>query len=257
MQGLWLFSRKREASLQTNKEVNRMKAMIFAAGLGTRLQPITTSIPKALVKVRGKALLEHAIEKLKLSGIDEIIINVHHFPDQIIAFINSKSFGIPIQISDERNLLLNTGGGLKKAATFFDKNAFLVYNVDIISDIDLSEPINVHLKNKAVATLVVRDRDTKRYLLFDENNILCGWKNIETGEQIIVNENKEMTPLAFSGIHIIDPLIFDLMPDDECFSMIDLYLEIAKFHTIKAFNDKNSNWMDVGKIEQLEQLNDN
>lgn len=229
--------------------------MIFAAGLGTRLHPITTSIPKALVKVHGKTLLEHAIEKLVHSGIDEIIINVHHFPEQIIAFIKSKSFKIPILISDEREQLLNTGGGLKKAARFFGKEAFLVYNVDIISDIDLRKPINFHLKNKPLATLVVRERNTKRYLLFDTNNKLCGWENIETKEQIIVNKTQKLIPFAFSGIHIIEPNIFDLMPDKKCFSMIDLYLEIAKNHTLLAFNDMESNWMDVGKIEQLEQLN--
>ena len=229
--------------------------MIFAAGLGTRLHPITTSIPKALVKVHGKALLEHAIEKLVHSGIDEIIINVHHFPEQIIAFIKSKSFKIPILISDEREQLLNTGGGLKKAARFFGNEAFLVYNVDIISDIDLRKPINFHLENKPLATLVVRERNTKRYLLFDTNNKLCGWENIKTKEQIIVNKTQKLIPFAFSGIHIIEPNIFDLMPDKECFSMIDLYLEIAKNYTLLAFNDMESNWMDVGKIEQLEQLN--
>ncbi len=232
-----------------------MKAMIFAAGLGTRLQPITTRIPKALVKVQGKALLEHAIEKLISEGIDEIIINVHHFPDQIIEFIYSKSFDIPIQISDEREQLLDTGGGLKKAKDFFDNKAFLVYNVDILSDINLSDPICFHLQNKSLATLVVRNRDTKRYLLFDKNNTLSGWENRETGEQIIVHEKDEYIPLAFSGIHIIDPRIFDLMPEKEHFSMIELYLTLAESYTIMAYIDQNSSWVDVGKIEQLEKLN--
>lgn len=232
-----------------------MKAMIFAAGLGTRLHPITKSIPKALVKVRGKALLELAIEKLTQSGIDEIIVNVHHFPDQIITFLKSKSFEIPIQISDEREQLLNTGGGLKKVSKFFNNEAFLVYNVDIISDLDLRKPINFHRNNNALATLIVRDRKTKRYLLFDNNNILCGWENIETKEQIIVNKTQIMTSLAFSGIHIIEPKIFELMPKKDSFSMIELYLEIAKKHKILAFNDVESNWMDVGKTEQLKQLN--
>ena len=233
-----------------------MKAMIFAAGLGTRLHPITTSIPKALVKVHGKALLEHAIEKLKQSGVDEIIINVHHFPDQIIEFIRSKNFEIPIQTSDEREQLLDTGGGLKKAAPFFNNETFLVYNVDIMSDIDLSQLINYHHKNKSIATLVVRDRKTKRYLLFDKENTLKGWKNIETNEQIIINKEKALTPFAFSGIHIIDPNIFNFMPEKEKFSMIELYLLLAKRHSIKAFIDKKSNWIDVGKIEQLKYLNE-
>jgi len=257
MQGLWLCGRKRKTSLQTNKDVNRMKAMIFAAGLGTRLHPITRSIPKALVKVRGKALLEHAIEKLIHTGINEIIINVHHFPDQILTFLKSKSFGIPIHISDEREKLLDTGGGLKHASHFFDTNPFLVYNVDIICSINLKEVIDFHKEHKPLATLVVRNRDTKRYLLFDQENKLCGWKNIETKKEIIVNQKKHLTSLTFSGIHIIDPKIFELMPTNDCFPIIDLYLKLAKKNIILGFNDTSSEWMDVGKIEQLEQLNTN
>jgi len=231
-----------------------MKAMIFAAGLGTRLHPITLNMPKALVEVRGKALLEHAIDKLVSSGIQEIIINIHHFPDQIKSFIESKKFEVPIQISDERDKLLDTGGGLKKVASFFDSKAFLLYNVDILTDIDLPEVIKFHKESNAITTLVVRDRKTKRYLLFDKEKTLCGWKNIETGQEIIFKKETNLTPLAFSGIHIIEPKVFDLMPESDKFSMIDLYMEIGKHNPIKAYIDSQSDWVDVGKIEQLKEL---
>ncbi|MCP4553433.1 MAG: NTP transferase domain-containing protein [Bacteroidetes bacterium] len=234
-----------------------MKAMIFAAGLGTRLYPITLHKPKALIEVQGKPLLMHAIEKLQNSGIEEIIINIHHFPDQIINFIESNSFQIPIQISDERDILLDTGGGLKNAGSFLKKETFLLYNVDILSDINLSELILFHQKNKPLATLVVRNRVTKRYLLFDKNNILGGWENIESGEQILIKKKKraDLKPYAFSGIHILDPDIFKLMPDKKIFSMIELYLKLGGSNKICAFIDTKSNWIDVGKIEQLKKLN--
>lgn len=229
--------------------------MIFAAGLGTRLHPITLNKPKALIEVHGKPLLMHAIEKLQNSGVDEIIVNVHHFPDQIINFIKSNSFQIPIQISDERDMLLDTGGGLKLAAFFLQKETFLLYNVDILCDLNLSELISSHHKTKSLATLVVQNRQTKRYLLFDENNILSGWENIESGEQILIKERAHLRRYAFSGIHIVDPKIFKLMLNENKFSMIDLYLKLGGANKISAFIDTKSNWIDVGKIEQLKHLN--
>ncbi len=232
-----------------------MRAMIFAAGLGTRLKPLTAVKPKALVEVKNIPLLEIAINKLITFGFDEIIINVHHFADMIIDFLKSKNnFGIRIEISDERDLLLNTGGGLKKASWFFDNGKpFLVYNVDILSDIDLQKMYQFHQESNSIATLAVRNRSTQRYLLIDDENLLCGWQNIESGEiknarQII----SSLHQLAYSGIQIINPNVFSLMPDDKVFSIIDFYLSIAAKERITAFNHDETYWLDLGKIESLE-----
>ncbi len=205
-----------------------MKALIFAAGLGTRLKPLTETMPKALVTVGGKSLLEHAILKLKDAGVDEIIINIHHFADQIIDFIHSRNnFEIRIEFSDERDLLLDTGGGLKKTSWFFDDNRpFLVYNVDILSDVDLKQMYLSHLQAKSLSTIFVSERKTNRYLLFDDENKLTGWYNQLTGEtkpQGITIIPDEYAQLAFNGIHIISPEIFSLMKDWPAqFSIIDL-----------------------------------
>lgn len=232
-----------------------MKAMIFAAGLGSRLHPLTETKPKALVKYKGKILLQSAIEYLKNNGVSEIIVNVHHFADQVINFIEQTDFGIPIFISDERNNLLETGGGLKFAYNFFDKNPFILYNTDVITDLNLKDLISSHNANNPLATLVVRKRDTTRYLIFDEDFRLSGWKNIKTGEIKLKREVLDSQSLAFSGIHIIDPQIFDKIPADwERFSMIDLYLHLAKENYIKAFLDTNPNWLDIGKPEHLKDL---
>lgn len=231
-----------------------MKAMIFAAGLGTRLKEETSLKPKALVEVGGKTLLFHAIEKLKKSGITEIVVNVHHFADQVIQYVNSSDFGIRIHISDERDLLLDTGGGLKKAAPFFEgTEPILIYNVDILSNIDLSLVNKQHLETGALATLTVRKRETQRYLKFS-NKQLTGWINKKTGETKIslpeVFENSE--EMAFSGIHMVQPEIIKMMPETESFSIIDLYLELAKTQKIMAFYDDSDLWIDVGKPEELE-----
>ncbi len=231
-----------------------MKAMVFAAGLGTRLKDETSLKPKALVEVGGKPLLFHAIEKLKKSGIAEIVINVHHFADQVIQYVNSTDFGIKIHISDERDLLLDTGGGLKKAARFFSgDDSVLIYNVDILSNIDLNQVKKQHLETGALATLTVRKRATQRYLKFSDKQ-LAGWINKKTGEtkislpELFVNAEE----MAFSGIHIVQPEIFRLMPENERFSIIDLYLELAKTRKIMAFYDDSDLWIDVGKPEELE-----
>jgi NDP-sugar pyrophosphorylase family protein len=231
-----------------------MEAMVFAAGLGTRLKDETSLKPKALVEVGGKTLLFHAIEKLKTSGVAEIVINVHHFADLVIQYVNSTDFGIKIHISDERDLLLDTGGGLKKAAGFFsDKEPVLIYNVDILSNIDLNLVKKQHLETGALATLTVRKRETQRYLKFNEKQ-LAGWINKKTGEtkislpELFANSEE----MAFSGIHIVQPEIFKMMPETERFSIIDLYLELAKTQKIMAFYDDSDLWIDVGKPEELE-----
>lgn len=232
-----------------------MKAMIFAAGLGTRLKPLTDNKPKALVEVKNIPLLQIVLLKLKNSGFDEVIVNVHHFADKIIEYLKSKNnFGMHIDISDERELLLNTGGGLKKASWFFnDGKPFLVYNVDVLSDIDLHKLYRTHLLSNSTITLAVRNRDSQRYFLFDNENILCGWKNIKTGETIITRQSEsKLKTLANSGIQIIDPQIFNLMPDEKVFSVIDLYLKLAPDYKITAFNHDDTYWLDLGNKENLE-----
>jgi NDP-sugar pyrophosphorylase family protein len=230
-----------------------MKAMLFAAGKGTRLSPLTNSIPKALVKVGGITLLERAINTLVLNGFTEIIVNVHHFSEQITSYLEANhNFGIHIAVSDETTQLLDTGGGLKKAAWFFDEQPFLVYNVDVLTDLGLQELYDAHLKSGALATLAVRSRQTKRYLLVDEHERLIGWKNLATGETRGLNANDSIYKTkAFSGIHVIDPKLFKLMPNEDTFSIMDLYINICTQQPIFTFDHTQSFWTDVGKPEEL------
>ncbi|MCX6251709.1 MAG: nucleotidyltransferase family protein [Bacteroidetes bacterium] len=227
-----------------------MKAMILAAGLGTRLRPLTDKIPKALVKTGQKTLLENVICHLKEYGIREIIVNVHHFADQVVDYLSeNRNFGIEISISDETAQLLDTGGGLKKAAWFFtDDQPFIVYNVDVLSDFDLKQVTDVHNKSAALATLVVRERVTSRYLLFENGNKLCGWKNEATGEvRMSVTTTSEICPFAFSGIQVISPRIFSLITEEGKFSITDLYLRLAATEKIVGYIDQESIWKDLGK----------
>ncbi|MCD4788997.1 MAG: nucleotidyltransferase family protein [Bacteroidales bacterium] len=235
--------------------VLRYKAMIFVAGLGTRLHPITETVPKALVKIGKKSLLEIVIKRLIRYGFNDIIINVHHFSVQIIEFIESKNkFGINIQFSDETDQLLETGGGLKKASWFFDDGKpFLVHNVDVISNIDLNKMMEFHLETGALATLAVRNRITSRYLLFDENDVLCGWENVKTNERKIIVQKPEYFPYAFSGIHIINPAIFNYISDEGKFSIIDVYLKLARDHRILCYKHNESLWLDLGRKENLKE----
>ena len=233
-----------------------MKAMIFAAGLGTRLRPLTNNRPKALVEVNGKPLLELAILRLIQHGFDEIVINIHHFGQQIIDFLDQKqNFNIQIHISDERGNLLETGGGLKKAKHFFKNDeAFLVCNADIITDLDLNKFYHFHLQQNAVASLAVRNRHTSRYLLFQkEDHILIGWENEKTGA-VLASRSIQQSPInwAFSGMHVISPKLFHYFPEDQdAFSIIDTYLEAAKTEKIVAYPHNDSIWLDVGKPESL------
>ena len=231
-----------------------MKAIIFAAGFGTRLQPLTNNKPKALVEINGTTLLEIVINRLKLFGFNDIIINVHHFSDMIVDFLKkNNNFNTNITISDESDYILDTGGGLKKAAWFFnDKKPFLVHNVDIISNINLSEMYNKHLNSDAIATLAVRNRNSSRYFLFDENNTLCGWENTKTQEIKITKEtNSQLTQYAFSGIHVISPEIFNHINEKGNFSIVDVYLKLAATNKIMAFNHDKSLWFDVGDKNKL------
>ena len=231
-----------------------MKAMILAAGLGTRLKPFTDKHPKALAIVNGKTILQRNIEYLASFNIKEIIVNVHHFADQTIDLIKiNNGFDSNISFSDETNEVLETGGGIKKAEWFFEekKESFVVINVDILTDMNLKEMILQHKKNNPVATLAVTSRYTSRYFLFDEFDHLCGWKNEKTGERKISRESNNYIQKAFSGIQIISPKIFPLIKMKGKFSMVDVYLELAKTQMIEAFDHSSSKFIDVGKPESI------
>ena len=230
-----------------------MKAMIFAAGLGTRLKPFTDHHPKALAEVSGKTLLEHTIRYLQKFGIEDVIVNVHHFAGQIEAAINDNSgYGSWVTISDEREAVLETGGGVQKAAWYFEGDEdFVVINVDVLTNLDLGKMITYHQENDAMATLAVMKRNSSRQLLFDNEMTLCGWTNNATGEQKISREVSDTDPFAFSGVQVLSPRILN-MPFQGKFSMIDVYLHFAKTETIKGFDHTGNIFIDVGKPESLE-----
>jgi NDP-sugar pyrophosphorylase family protein len=235
-----------------------VKAMIFAAGLGTRLKPLTDTKPKALVEINGIPLLEITIKKLVSFGYFDIVINVHHFAEQIIEFIKVKNnFGIKISISDESNLLLDTGGGLKKAAPLlFGAEPILVHNVDIISDINLKELYEIHKKNDSLTTLAVMERDSSRQFLVNNKNELCGWRNNSTGEiKISKTDEINLHPVAFCGIHVISPQIFKLITEEGVFSVVDLYLRLAKTNKILTSKINSVKWMDVGTLKNITDIN--
>ena len=235
--------------------------MIFAAGLGTRLKPLTDHMPKALAPVAGKPMLEHVIEKLKASGFDEIVINVHHFANQIIDFLKAKdNFGIKIWISDETDELLDTGGGIKKASGYFDK-PFLVHNADILSNVDLRAMYDYHLKSDNDATLLVSPRKTVRYLIFDENNHLQGWVNkdtMQTKPKGFVYQPEVQKEYAFGGIHIISPTLFNYMGDEWTgkFSLMDFYLNTCHKAHLGNYIKEELQLIDIGKPETLAQAED-
>lgn len=228
--------------------------MIFAAGLGTRLQPITNHIPKALVEVNGITLLELCIRKLIKHGFDRVIINVHHFGEQIIDFVANHSFDAEIVISDERQLLLDTGGGLKKASQLLVQDTpLLIHNVDVLSAINLTDLYRRHCQSNASATVVVAERETSRYLLFDTEDNLAGWTNRKTGETIWAKpEQKDHTmQLAFSGIHVVSRQLTDLLPPIATYPIIPQYISMARHINIKAYRHKAEEWLDVGKPDTL------
>lgn len=267
-----------------------MKAMIFAAGLGTRLKPLTDTLPKALVPLAGKTLLQWQIERLKAAGITDIVVNVHHFPDMIIHYLRENdNFGCRIAVSDERDMLLETGGGLRKAKSLLlgigshesrnNDEPILICNVDILSNIDIPTLLRAYNPDE-MGVVVVSSRDTQRYLLFDHDNRLRGWTNIATGEvhpaSLVSSLNilpptgeadlqakptyqlqrSDLSPLAFSGMQVLNPRIFDAMDKvvvekGDKFSLIDLYLSIAEKEILRAFIPENYRMMDVGKIAQL------
>lgn len=238
-----------------------MKAMIFAAGLGTRLRPLTDHMPKALVPVAGKPMLERVILRLKEAGFNEITVNIHHFGEQIIDFLRTHdNFGTEIHISDERGMLLDTGGGIKKARPFLDgQEPFLVHNADILTDIDLAGLYRHHLESDAESTLLVSERKTSRYLLFDDDYHLHGWINKSTGEVKPAGFDYRETKyreLAFGGIHIISPSLFRLMDDEQWdgkFSIIPFYSSACTKVHIQGYPLQGFRWFDIGKPETLAQ----
>jgi NDP-sugar pyrophosphorylase family protein len=230
-----------------------MKAMILAAGKGTRLGSITDSIPKALVDINGKSVLQLAVEKCSSEGFNDIIINVHHHAGQVIKETGRLiSLGYKLTVSDETEMLLETGGGLYKARDFFDDEPFLLYNADIISDIDLGMMFKKHLERNVLATLAVRQRKGTRFFLIDEEDVVRGWINKSTGESILTcEEDAGLTETAFSGIHIIQPEIFNYMTDG-IYTMTALYLSLAGSHVIKVYHHDDDFWFDIGTPENLE-----
>jgi len=230
-----------------------MKAMIFAAGLGKRLGKITKNIPKALVDINGKSVLQLAVEKCTSYGFNDIILNVHHFADMVEDEIRRlNEMGFKLSVSDEREMLLENGGGLYKARDFFDTEPFLLYNVDIVSDLDLGSLYRFHLQKQGLATLAVRHRPGKRFLLIDSLGQLRGWRNISTGEEILTGKwDKELNEIAFSSMHIVDPEIFSYM-NKGIYTLIDLYLRLAGEHSIFTFRHDEGYWVDIGTPESLE-----
>jgi len=240
-----------------------MKAMILAAGLGTRLRPLTDDRPKALVAVAGRTLLEIAVNRLKAFGVREVIVNTHHYADMVLEYLKANNnFGMRIEVSREP-VLLDTGGGLKNAVWFFldystsSQEPFILHNVDVISTIDLGRMIRFHTEHAALATLAVQDRETSRYLLFNEQGQLCGRQagrdiNAESDEALIEQSAQEVQPLAFSGIHIISPHLFAKMNEEGAFSIIDAYMHLAaQGERIIAFRADDYSWRDLGRPESI------
>ncbi len=240
-----------------------MKAMVFAAGLGTRLRPLTNDRPKALVEVGGVTMLERVIVRLIEEGFDDITVNVHHFAQKIVDFLASKdNFGVTIHVSDESDLLLDTGGGILHARQWLDGDEpFLVHNADILTDLDLRRFYADHLKSGAMASLLVKERVTQRYFLLDDDNRLCGWVNKSTGDTKpdgFVYRPGEYSELAFGGIHVISPDIFPFLQeyaqDDAKFSITPFYAQECHTHHIHGYEPAGDyRWIDVGKPETLAQ----
>ena len=236
-----------------------MQCMIFAAGMGTRLRPLTDTMPKALVPIGGVPLLERLLLKLKAQGFTRVVVNVHHFGEQIIDFLRTNNnFGLDVAVSDERAQLLDTGGGLLKAADFFSADEpILIHNVDILNNLDLASLMRAHVDSENLATLVVSERTSSRYLLFDSDMRLHGWTNVKTGETIMAADAliSNLHRYAFAGIHVVNPKIFGVMHSlgfNGAFPIMSFYLKAMNTQTIKGYAPDNLKIMDVGKIGDIE-----
>lgn len=232
---------------KTDKIEAMPRAMILAAGLGTRLRPLTDHTPKALLIYQGRTMLEHIILKLKSAGITEIIINIHHLADQIVEYVEANdSFGISIKFSDERDELLDTGGGIRKAKWFFEgSGAFIVHNIDIDSNLDIKALYDAHMSSGCLATLAVKQRPTSRNFLSNSNSLLAGWRNNQTREEIITREDQELSPTAFSCVHIMSEEIFSYLDQEGPFSITKKYLELSKQHPIYLYDHSQDDWTDM------------
>jgi NDP-sugar pyrophosphorylase family protein len=232
-----------------------MIAMIFAAGLGTRLQPLTNDRPKALVELGGKPLLYHVIRKLEAEGIQDIVINIHHFPQKMTQFIKAWKGSARLHISDESGLLLETGGALVHARDLLlsFEQPVLIHNVDVVSDINIQSMHEYHKSKGVLATLAMRDRSTSRYLLSDKKGYVKAWKNVKT-RAYKGDVSADLRPLAFSGIHIVEPDFLRQIKQKGKFSIIDEYIKLAPEFGVSAFPHDNDFWMDVGRVSHLEKL---
>jgi NDP-sugar pyrophosphorylase family protein len=232
-----------------------MKAFILAAGIGTRLKPFTDTIPKALVPVAGMPMLEIVIRRLAASGFTSLLINVHHFAGQVTEFVDKNhSFGLDISFSDESDLLLDTGGAIRKAAAFFANEDFLVHNVDILTNMDYHSLMDAHAGSGALATLAVKERPTTRNLLVDKNNRLCGWEHPAKKIRIITTETtKGLKYTAFSGVYILSPQIFNHFPDEEVFGFMPWILELAGAHKVLTWDQGEAFWFEAGRTESVEE----
>lgn len=231
-----------------------MEAFLLAAGLGTRLRPLTNDRPKALVEVSGKTLLEINLSNLIRQGATRVVVNVHHFGEQVIEFIRGRAWGAEVVISDEREQLLDTGGGLKRAGSLLSgTEPVLIHNVDILSRLDLGELVGQQKRTGAMATLAVSRRDTSRMLIFDEEGKLVGWHNRKDEKYIWSDEHhKGGEEMAFSGIAVVDPRLIELLPEaDGPYPIVPAYLEISREHRIESYVHDSAHWLDVGKPETL------
>lgn len=235
-----------------------MRALVFAAGLGTRLRPLTLDRPKALVEVGGEPMLGRIIRRLAAVGVDRVVVNTHHFADKVKSFLASADFGVETVVSDETDLLLDTGGGLLKARHLLDDGEpFFVHNADILTDLDLAAMADAHRKSGAQATLLVQRRDSSRRLLFDASGRLEAWENTKTGEiRPSGAEISTLNPLAFGGVHLLSPSIFEPLSQysaDPVFPIVPFYVDNAKKIDIRAYLAPTStNWFDIGNLEKLE-----
>lgn len=229
---------------------------LYAAGLGTRLYPLTATRPKALVRYNGKTLLNNALDKLLGAGVSEVIVNVHHFPDMMVEALRRHPCADRIRVSDERAYLRDTAGGLKFAEHLWrNSDLLLLYNVDIVSDIDLNRFVDSHIQNKADATLAVRHRQTQRYFLFDrESGQLCGWRNVKSGEEMLTGDAGNAEQLAFSGIHLMNTSLAHAIPSVEKSSVTGFYLSQSRCRRILAHPHDGDEWCDVGKYDQFRNL---
>ncbi len=229
-----------------------MKAMIYTGGLESRMQPSSSEKPRELLEINGEPLLGMLIKRLADQGFKEIIVNVHHFAARILDFVRDADFGdVIVEVSDETDLVLDSGGGLKKTAWFFDDNrAFLVYNLEVLSDTGLKLLYDSHNGSGALATLLVRKREATRFMLFDDDMRLCGWQNLETGEEVVYSgRSQHLRKMAFSRIQVVSPALFNMMPEKDVFSLVDIYLHLARRHLIRGYIDNESIWMDLARAE--------